>query len=83
MNFTDITTLEQLKHEQQKSDFLSTVNTSVHHEMIGNLTTNVEVCKRLLQLVIDQQFDAKIREMVEIIMIASNQVLLHAHDLID
>ena len=43
LNLTDITAYQRLKNEREKSSLLSTLNTSVHHEMIGPLKINVEM----------------------------------------
>ena len=47
INFTDITAQKTLIHEQGKSKMLSMLNTSVHHEMLGPLKTNVILADRL------------------------------------
>ena len=47
LNFTDITAYKNLEEEKETSRLLKTLNESVHHEMIGPLKTNVDICKRL------------------------------------
>ena len=54
LNFTDITTYKLLKSEKEKSHLLSTLNTSVHHEMLSPLKTNVEFSERLIRALKDQ-----------------------------
>ena len=49
LNFNDITTYKRLKKEEETSRLLKTLNASVHHEMLGPLSTNVEIAKRLIQ----------------------------------
>ena len=48
LNFTDITMYRRLKKEEETNRFLKTLNASVHHEMIGPLKVNVELCERLI-----------------------------------
>ena len=47
INFTDISTYKKLKQEEETTHLLKTVNTSVHHEMIAPLKTNMEMSARL------------------------------------
>ena len=49
LNFSDITTYRLLKKEEEKSRLLSTLSTSVHHEMLDPLRTNLEVSERLIR----------------------------------
>ena len=42
LNFTEITTQKRLKREVEKCNLLTTLCTSVHHEMLSPLKTNVE-----------------------------------------
>ena len=49
LTFTDITMYKQLKQEAEKSRLLSTLNTSVHHEMLGPLKANIEFSERLIR----------------------------------
>ena len=58
---------------------MSTLYSSVHHEMIGPLTNNVEVSVRLIRKLVDPT----LRELAQIILICSKSVLLHANDLLD
>ena len=58
---------------------MTTLYSSVHHEMMGPLKNNVQIALRLTRSLKDQ---AK-REMAQIMMICSKQVLLHANDLLD
>ena len=43
INFTDISAQKSLIHEKGRSKMLSVLNTSVHHEMLGPLKTNVSL----------------------------------------
>ena len=49
LNFTDITTQKRLKLEEEKSEMLTALNTSVHHEMLSPLKSNVEFSQRLIR----------------------------------
>ena len=49
LNFTDITTQKRLKLEEEKSRMLTILNTTVHHEMLGPLTANVDLSERLIR----------------------------------
>ena len=50
LTFTDITTFQKLKKEQEKTRLLNVINMSVHHEMIGHLRTNIEISSRLINM---------------------------------
>ena len=52
---------------------------TVHHEMMGPLKNNVQIALRLIRCLKEQPK----RELAQIIMICSKQVLLHANDLLD
>ena len=43
INFTDISTYQRLKHEEEVNNLLRTLNASVHHEMLVPLKVNVEM----------------------------------------
>ena len=47
INFTDITSYIQLKHEEEVNNLLRTLNASVHHEMVVPLRVNIEMADRL------------------------------------
>ena len=49
LTFTDITMYYQLKKEEERNKLLTTLNTSVHHEMLGPLMANVEFAERLIK----------------------------------
>ena len=44
VNFIDISTYKRLKQEMENHSILKTLNTTVHHEMLTPLRTNVEIC---------------------------------------
>ena len=48
LNFTDITLYMQLRKQEEKNKLLTTLNTSVHHEMLGPLKANVDFASRLV-----------------------------------
>ena len=80
ISFTDISTFQQLKHEQEMNNLLKTLNASVHHEMLVPLKVNVEMAQRLLKKLKKFPFE---RKLCENILISSNLVLLHANDFLD
>ena len=43
ISFTDISTYQRLKHEEEVNNLLKTLNASVHHEMLVPLRVNVEM----------------------------------------
>ena len=49
LNFTDITIYQKLKAQEEKSNVLSALNTSVNHEILVPLNINVELSKRLIR----------------------------------
>ena len=51
VNFIDISTYRRLELEKENHAFLKTLNTTVHHEMLVPLQTNVQICKKLLLLI--------------------------------
>ena len=61
------------------SEILSTLNASIHHEMITPLGGNVDMADWLLKRVKDEEQ----LEMVRIMHVNSKLVLLHANDLLD
>ena len=58
---------------------LQNLNTTVHHEMLAPLRANIDICQRLLRLV----SDLELKKLVQIILVSSQMVLLHANDLLD
>ena len=79
LNFADITAYKRLQQEKETSRLLRTLNASVHHEMMGPLKANVNLCERLLGSV----KNPKQRKMIKTIFVSSQLVLLHASDLLD
>ena len=49
LTFVNITSLHQFKKEQEKSRILQALNTSLHHEMLAPLGTNVMIAERLMK----------------------------------
>ena len=78
LNFRDITPLKRLKQEQETSDLIKSLSTSVHHEMIGPLRSNVQFAQQL----IDHISQPQLRKKAELILITSKLVLFHADDLL-
>ena len=58
---------------------MQTLYSTVHHEMIGPLKTNVTLIDNLLRSL--DNFNQ--RTLAEMVMIGSKSVLLHANDLLD
>ena len=80
INFTDVSDFYQLKQKEDANNLLKTLIASVHHEMVVPLKVNVEMAERLSIKLTDFPSELKL---VENILIASNIVLMHAHDFID
>ena len=59
---------------------MKTLNTTVHHEMLAPLRANVDICKRLLDYV---KYDEISKKLVQIILVSSQMVMMHANDLLD
>ena len=80
INFTDISAFYQLKQKEDANNLMKTLIASVHHEMVVPLKVNVEMAERLISRL------AHLPELVKLaenILIASNIVMMHAHDFID
>ena len=73
----------RLKREEEKNRLLSTLNMSVHHEMIGPLKININVIQRLLRHLKGLENSKELQEMASMVLISSRQILLHANDLLD
>ena len=80
ISFTDISTYERLKHEEEVNNLLKTLYASVHHEMLVPLKVNVEMALRLNKALKNFPIEKKL---CESILISSNIVLLHANDFLD
>ena len=53
LNFQDVSLWKRLKQEEQKGKLMSTLYSSVHHEMLGPLKNNVETSLRLVRSIKD------------------------------
>ena len=80
INLTDVSAFYQLKQKEDANNLLKTLIASVHHEMVVPLKVNVEMAERLINNLAHMPAEVKL---VENILIASNLVLMHAHDFID
>ena len=49
INFTDITAYKRLELEEEKTNMLMMLNTTVHHEMIAPLMANIDMSDRLIK----------------------------------
>ena len=83
LNFSDITIYVRLKREEEKNRLLSTLNMSVHHEMIGPLKINIDVIERMIRQLKRLERSKELQEMASLVLISSRQILLHANDLLD
>ena len=79
LNFIDITAHKSLKQVQQKTQQLSTLSASVHHEMLGPLKSNVEIADALMR----HLSNPDLKKQAQLISISSKLVLFHANDLLD
>ena len=59
LNFTDISTYQKLKQEEETNNLLRTLNASIHHEMIVPLKINVDLGNRLEVRVISIELQRK------------------------
>ena len=80
VNFTDISAYVNLQEQQESYNLLKTLNAQVHHEMIVPLKVNIEMAQILLD---DKTITDSQRKLVANILVASNLVMLHAHDFLD
>ena len=71
---------ESDKQEKVNNELLRTLNTTVHHEMLAPLRANVEICKRLL---IKLKKDQDALRLIQIMLVSSQMVMMHANDLLD
>lgn len=55
------------------------MNTSIHHELLSPLSTNVIIAKALLKKIQHEEE----QKMVQLILTSSNLALFHANDLLD
>ena len=58
---------------------MKTLIASVHHEMVVPLKVNVEMAERLISSLIHMPAEVKLARNI---LIASNMVMMHAHDFI-
>ena len=56
------------------------LNQSIHHEMIGPLKVNMDLCENMINHL---QGNLECLEMAKIIKVTSNIILFHAHDMLD
>ena len=80
VNFTDISAYVNLQEQQESYNLLKTLNAQVHHEMIVPLKVNTEMAQMLLD---DPTASEEQRNLAGNILVASNLVMLHAHDFLD
>ena len=79
INFTDITTYKRLKYEEEMNRMLKTLNSTVHHEMIAPLKSNLELSMRLIRKLKDKS----LKQMAQTIFTATQILIMHANDLLD
>ena len=64
----------------ENHEFLKTLNTTVHHEMITPLSANVEICHRLLKKLKNNEL---MQKLVKVLLVSSQMIMMHANDLLD
>ena len=79
LTITDITIYKKLEAQQIKNRLLTTMNASMHHEILTPLKVNIQICEKLSKL----QDTAQLKEIAQIISVSSKLVLFHANDLLD
>ena len=67
LNFQDITTQRKLKHQEEKGRLMSTLYSSVHHEMLGPLKASSEAAVRLIRGLQDPNFKRRRFRLLDII----------------
>ena len=79
ITFTDTTIQKRLELQEHKNRLLTTMNASMHHEILTPLKVTIQIAERLKSL---QDF-TQLKEMAQIVSISSKLVLFHANDLLD
>ena len=79
IKFTDISTYKWLEQKEEKHRLLTTLNATIHHEMLAPLNAKKAIA-RYLQTKLD---DEKDRELAEVIHISSKMLQLQMQDLLD
>ena len=79
LNFTDVTTTKRLNEEQEKSKQLTDLSTTVHHELLGPLKSNVDFAEYLVK----HLKDSRMRKKAKLILISSKMIIFHANDMLD
>ena len=69
LNFTDLTMYVKLRREEEKSRLLSTLNMSIHHEMLGPLKANVDMASYLIKNLNRENSSACTRKMAKAILV--------------
>ena len=80
INFTDISSFYKLKQKENANNLMKSLITSVHHEMVVPLKVNVEMAERLISRLGHMPAEVKLARNI---LIASNMVMMHAHDFMD
>ena len=80
INITDLSAFVKLKKQEDTTNFLKTLNASVHHEMVTPIKTTIDIAQRLLKKL--QKYPQE-RKMIETILLSSQFILLHTHDFLD
>ena len=79
LTFTDTTIHKRLELQEHKNQLLTTMNASMHHEMLTPLKVTIQIAERLKTL---EDF-TQLKEMAQIVSVSSKLVLFHANDLLD
>ena len=79
IKFTDISTYKWLKQKEEKHRLLTTLNASIHHEMLAPLNAMKSIT-HYLQKKLDSEED---KTLAEVIHISSKMLQLQMQDLLD
>ena len=79
LTLTDITIHKKLEAQENKNRLLTTMNASMHHEILTPLKVNIQIAEKLSKL----QDITQLKEMAQIVSVSSKLVLFHANDLLD
>ena len=79
LTFTDTTAEKRLELQEHKNRLLTTLNASMHHEILTPLKVTIQIAERLKTL---EDF-SQLKEMAQIVSVSSRLVLFHANDLLD
>ena len=74
-----VRTTKRLNEEQEKSKQLTNLSTTVHHELLGPLKSNIDFADYLVR----HLKDSNMRKKAKLILISSKMIMFHANDMLD